>query len=201
MKYGKPVVGCRAGGVPEIVEDGKTGFLVIPKDVISLSRAIEALLENEDTRELANYINQNFRDATFYSESKHLSLQLSALSPKNKFLPNQPYITKTYGFFNSSQKPIFNGLSFSFRDLYKFIFLPFNYNELINETEISSISKYNITSQADIVIPLLLKYKITHVILINNTNSDLFFTELYSIGFEVKAVSIYTIIDLKLREC
>ena len=32
MACGKPVVGTRAGGIPEVVEDGVTGFLVVPRD-------------------------------------------------------------------------------------------------------------------------------------------------------------------------
>jgi len=154
---------------------------------------------NDNTRDLADYLNSNYAYTTFYSGSRYLSLQLSALSPLNRFLPNQPNIIKSYDFFDRDQKPIFNLKNFSFKNLYNFIFLPLYYSELINETEIDSISNYNLTSQADYVIPLLLKYDITHVLLVNGTDSDLFFSELNSIGFKVKTISIYTIIDLKLR--
>lgn len=41
-----PVVATRVGGIPEIVEDGKTGFLVPPDDPDSLSRAIYSLLDD-----------------------------------------------------------------------------------------------------------------------------------------------------------
>ena len=44
MNYGKPVIGCRSGGVPEVVEDGVTGVLVEPADAISLANSIVALL-------------------------------------------------------------------------------------------------------------------------------------------------------------
>jgi glycosyltransferase involved in cell wall biosynthesis len=45
-----PVVGTRAGGIPEIIEDGKTGFLVEPEDIRALSKAILDLLSNENLR-------------------------------------------------------------------------------------------------------------------------------------------------------
>lgn len=44
MMYAKPVVACRTGGVPEVVEDGVTGLLAEPGDAQSLLAAIEILL-------------------------------------------------------------------------------------------------------------------------------------------------------------
>ena len=46
MALGKPVVGTRAGGLPEIVSDGKTGLLVVPRFPESLADACLKLLEN-----------------------------------------------------------------------------------------------------------------------------------------------------------
>jgi len=51
MAAGKPVVCTCVGGNPEAVIDGKTGFLVPPKDPESLAQATSVLLEDE---ELAN---------------------------------------------------------------------------------------------------------------------------------------------------
>jgi glycosyltransferase involved in cell wall biosynthesis len=45
-----PVVGTKVGGIPEIVEDGKTGFLVEPGDSRALANAILELLSNDDLR-------------------------------------------------------------------------------------------------------------------------------------------------------
>lgn len=50
MTFGKPVVGCRVGGVPEVVEDGVTGLLAAP-DAASLEACLAALLEDADRRE------------------------------------------------------------------------------------------------------------------------------------------------------
>ncbi len=42
----RPVIGCRAGGAPEIIEDGESGWLVPPRDVPELANAILTALEN-----------------------------------------------------------------------------------------------------------------------------------------------------------
>jgi glycosyltransferase involved in cell wall biosynthesis len=44
MAHGRPVVATRVGGIPELVEDGVTGFLVEPGDVAGLRAALERLL-------------------------------------------------------------------------------------------------------------------------------------------------------------
>lgn len=44
MNYAKPVVGCRAGGIPEVVEDGVTGRLVDPQNADQLAAVLFDLL-------------------------------------------------------------------------------------------------------------------------------------------------------------
>ena len=46
MNYGKPVVGCRAGGIPEVVDDGVTGILVEPGAPQALAEAILRLVRS-----------------------------------------------------------------------------------------------------------------------------------------------------------
>lgn len=46
MAHGIPVVASRVGGIPEWLVDGKTGFLVEPKDVGDLAARINTLLAN-----------------------------------------------------------------------------------------------------------------------------------------------------------
>jgi glycosyltransferase involved in cell wall biosynthesis len=46
MALGKPVVGTRAGGLPEVVRDGETGLLVVPRFPESLAAACLRVLEN-----------------------------------------------------------------------------------------------------------------------------------------------------------
>ncbi len=48
MNYGKPVVGCRAGGIPEVVEDGVTGILVEPEAPVALAEAILRLVHSPE---------------------------------------------------------------------------------------------------------------------------------------------------------
>jgi len=48
MAAGKPVVASRVGGVPEMVEDGETGFLVESEDEVALSDRLQTLLKDED---------------------------------------------------------------------------------------------------------------------------------------------------------
>ena len=48
--FGKPVVATTVGGLPAQVDDGKTGYLVPPRDERALADAIVRLLRNRDLR-------------------------------------------------------------------------------------------------------------------------------------------------------
>ena len=48
MAAGKPVIGSNIGGIPDLVEHGKTGFLVPPGDEVALADAIAQLIENPE---------------------------------------------------------------------------------------------------------------------------------------------------------
>jgi glycosyltransferase involved in cell wall biosynthesis len=50
MACARPIVATRAGGIPEIVEDGVQGLLVEPRDHRAMARAIVALLRDEPRR-------------------------------------------------------------------------------------------------------------------------------------------------------
>ena len=50
MAHGKAVVATPVGGIPAVIEDGKTGFLVPPRDAPALRAAIERLLADEELR-------------------------------------------------------------------------------------------------------------------------------------------------------
>jgi glycosyltransferase involved in cell wall biosynthesis len=53
MTYGKPVIASAAGGIVDIVRDGRNGFLVPPGDAGALAGAIRACVESPDrAREL-----------------------------------------------------------------------------------------------------------------------------------------------------
>lgn len=46
MAWGKPVIGCSAGGIPEVIENGRTGFVITPEDADELAERIIALRES-----------------------------------------------------------------------------------------------------------------------------------------------------------
>jgi glycosyltransferase involved in cell wall biosynthesis len=50
MAAGKPAVCTRAGGIPEVMVDGETGFIVEPHDTEAMADRIVRLLQDEDLR-------------------------------------------------------------------------------------------------------------------------------------------------------
>lgn len=50
MACGVPVVGANAGGIPDIVRDGQTGFLFTPEDVSDCVRKVRSLLSDSELR-------------------------------------------------------------------------------------------------------------------------------------------------------
>ncbi|SFN07259.1 glycosyltransferase [Variovorax sp. OV329] len=50
MRFGKACIGCDVGGIPEVVESGKTGLLVPPGDRDALYAAIARLVEDAELR-------------------------------------------------------------------------------------------------------------------------------------------------------
>ena len=47
---GLPIIACRAGGMPEVVEDGCNGLLIAPGDVAGLADAMRRLLDDQALR-------------------------------------------------------------------------------------------------------------------------------------------------------
>jgi glycosyltransferase involved in cell wall biosynthesis len=50
MAYGKPVVGSRMGGIPELVEDGETGLLYEAGNVDELAATLDRLMASPELR-------------------------------------------------------------------------------------------------------------------------------------------------------
>ncbi|WP_064305456.1 glycosyltransferase family 4 protein [Novacetimonas hansenii] len=73
MMFGKPVIGCDAGGGPEVVTDGVSGFLIKPGDSEGLRSTLEYLLRNPDackkmgTQARKDYVNR-FTDQVMVSD-------------------------------------------------------------------------------------------------------------------------------------
>ena len=50
MHAGLPIVASRTGGIPEVIEDGRNGILVEPRDVDGFADAIEQLIDDDALR-------------------------------------------------------------------------------------------------------------------------------------------------------
>jgi len=50
MQYELPVISTYEGGIPDIIDDGKTGFLIPQKDVEALTEKLETLIKDPDLR-------------------------------------------------------------------------------------------------------------------------------------------------------
>lgn len=50
FKYGKPVIGTRVGGIPEVVKENKTGLLVDANNPEQISKAVLKIFKNEKLR-------------------------------------------------------------------------------------------------------------------------------------------------------
>lgn len=50
MASSLPVIATQVGGIPELVIDGETGFLVPPNNVSQLAEALSQVLESESLR-------------------------------------------------------------------------------------------------------------------------------------------------------
>ena len=68
MAYGKPVIGCKTGGVPEVIKDGETGLLVPPEDPQSLAQAIIKLLKDPKLRREMGQRGRKHVEANFKRE-------------------------------------------------------------------------------------------------------------------------------------
>ncbi len=51
MQAGLPIVSTYEGGIPDIIEEGKTGFIVSQRDVNALTKKLALLMQNKNLRE------------------------------------------------------------------------------------------------------------------------------------------------------
>jgi glycosyltransferase involved in cell wall biosynthesis len=77
MNIGIPVIGTRAGGIPEIIEDGINGFLIDYGDVDNLKRSIIEILKNNSLREKIiqggyDTVNSKFRVETYQGKLENI---------------------------------------------------------------------------------------------------------------------------------
>jgi glycosyltransferase involved in cell wall biosynthesis len=64
-----PVVASNVGGIPELVEDGTTGFLVEPDDPVALANQLELLIREEPLRtSMGRKSKERIDEIAFYQE-------------------------------------------------------------------------------------------------------------------------------------
>lgn len=68
MACGKPIVATSAGGMPEVVEDGRTGLLIPPRDHHAMATAIVRLLKDEALRRQMGDAGLSLVNAKFSAE-------------------------------------------------------------------------------------------------------------------------------------
>jgi glycosyltransferase involved in cell wall biosynthesis len=65
MAFGKPIVATRVGGIPEVVEDGVTGFLVARSDTAALAEKFAMLARDPDLRQRLGHAGRRRAEAEF----------------------------------------------------------------------------------------------------------------------------------------
>ena len=81
MARGKPVIGGAHGGAPEVIDDGRTGYLVQHGDAPQLATSIETLLANPElAREMGvrgrERVNRDFKFSVFAKSFKKILREL-----------------------------------------------------------------------------------------------------------------------------
>jgi len=69
MATGIPAIGSRVGGIPELIEDGTTGFLVAPGDEQALAEKLRWVLNNPDKARAMGHTGRRFAQQVFSTES------------------------------------------------------------------------------------------------------------------------------------
>lgn len=70
MLLGMPVIGCRVGGIPDMITDGDNGFLVEPDDVDSLTNALHKIYST-DVKTMGDSAQDFAQD--FFSPEKYVA--------------------------------------------------------------------------------------------------------------------------------
>ena len=76
MMFAKPVVCCRAGGMPEVVIDGETGLLAEPGDVSSLEQCLTRLIQDAGLRQRLGAAGRGRYETNFMPE--RMALEVAA---------------------------------------------------------------------------------------------------------------------------
>jgi type III pantothenate kinase len=96
MTTGTPVVATNVGGLPEVVEDDRTGLLVPPRDPAALAQAISALLADpERGRRLAAAAAERMRHYTIDTVAQRFADLYEQLVSQAAPEPDSPVAAQT----------------------------------------------------------------------------------------------------------
>ncbi len=88
MSSGVPVIGSRAGGIPEVVVHGKTGFLAEVGDIVTMAEQAVRLLTDEDLYHRMSVAGRERAQTQFHIRDKvaeYESLYFSLFASPDKF--------------------------------------------------------------------------------------------------------------------
>ena len=71
--YNKPVITTRVGGLPEVIDEGKTGFTVPPQDPDSLAEAIIKFFEIVDSTDFEHHIKEHKKQYSWERMAKAIT--------------------------------------------------------------------------------------------------------------------------------
>jgi len=87
MSVGKPVIGSRVGGIPEIIEDGINGFLVSPLDLSGWTETVMRIFYDDDLQQRLSHGARECIEKRFSLDVHHRKLMMyyeEAISMKKK---------------------------------------------------------------------------------------------------------------------
>lgn len=88
LALGKPIVGSRGGGIPELVKDGFTGILVEPDDSAALAAALKSLIQSPQTRAQMSAAARQFAETSLdirVRKRAFLDILLAVLTNRPKY--------------------------------------------------------------------------------------------------------------------
>ena len=116
----KPTVSTAVGGIPDIILDGKTGYLVPSADINALAEKILALAENPEEADVLGQSLYNYAKENFSREKMcetHLEIYKSILQKeKEKGKQFDVMLSGYYGFRNSGDDAILKAIISSLRN-------------------------------------------------------------------------------------
>jgi glycosyltransferase involved in cell wall biosynthesis len=101
MALGKPIVATNCGGIPELVSDGKTGFLVPINAPESLSEKILDMIKDRNRmKEMGNIaltrFDENYRAETYTLHFENLYRELIRTHKQNSFSKGEEVVLKIF---------------------------------------------------------------------------------------------------------